>query len=113
MTKHSTCRSWLSIAGLTIGLAGVSVVAHAESPKHAMSHNEAKSDDGSITNRVKQNLVMTGAEGRHIGVKTEHGVVTLSGSVKKASQRTDMVQSAKNTKGVKSVKDEIKVHPQK
>ena len=86
MTKHSRLRRWGILGGLSIGLVGAPMLAHGREGTEASAANSeagspVKNDDNSITNRVKQNLAMTGSEGKKIDVDTDHGVVTLSGTV--------------------------------
>jgi hyperosmotically inducible protein len=47
--------------------------------------------------------------GLKIDVDTQSGVVTLSGTVKSAAEKEEAVRLARDTAGVKSVNDMIKV----
>jgi hyperosmotically inducible periplasmic protein len=47
--------------------------------------------------------------GLKIDVDTTEGVVTLKGSVSSAAEKKRAVEIAKETEGVKSVKDDLKI----
>lgn len=65
-------------------------------------------DDSGITARVKAKLVDDSAiKTSDISVKTEKGVVTLSGFVPSQDQAEKAVMVAKNVEGVKSVSDKL------
>jgi osmotically-inducible protein OsmY len=67
-------------------------------------------DDGSITVAVKAKLVADpDVSGLKIDVDTDHGVVTLSGQLKSEAQRDEAVRLARETDGVKDVKDKLTV----
>ncbi|MGH8160714.1 MAG: BON domain-containing protein [Gammaproteobacteria bacterium] len=66
--------------------------------------------DTAITTKVKSKLAANqGLSSFNIHVKTNGGVVTLTGTVNAASQRNLADQIAKNTGGVKSVVNNIVV----
>jgi hyperosmotically inducible protein len=66
--------------------------------------------DASITAAVKTKLLGdTSTPGLKIDVDTSNGVVTLSGDVPTAAERTKAVKIARETKGVKKVVDKITV----
>jgi len=65
--------------------------------------------DGAITAKIKSKMALDDTiEARDINVTTRDRVVTLSGRVGTATQRQRAVQLARETEGVKSVKDELK-----
>jgi osmotically-inducible protein OsmY len=67
-------------------------------------------DDGSITVAVKAKLVGDpDVSGLKIDVDTADGVVTLSGDVKSQAQRDEAVRLARETDGVRDVKDKLTV----
>jgi osmotically-inducible protein OsmY len=68
-------------------------------------------DDSSITDALKTKLAK--GDTSDVKVDTDHGVVTLSGTVHQKSTRDHAVKTARKSKGVKSVKDEIEVVPAK
>jgi hyperosmotically inducible protein len=49
-------------------------------------------------------------KGSQISVSTADGVVTLTGAVRSAAERTRAVQLARETAGVTSVKNELVIH---
>ena len=66
--------------------------------------------DAGITTKVKSKFLGdTDVPGLKIDVDTTDGVVTLTGTVETAAQRQRAMELAKNTDGVKSVVDRIKV----
>lgn len=66
--------------------------------------------DGAITTAVKSKfLADSSVSGMKIDVDTTNGVVTLQGTVPSAAERRRAVELAKETAGVKSVKDRLKV----
>ncbi|TRZ99319.1 MAG: BON domain-containing protein [Nitrospiraceae bacterium] len=69
-------------------------------------------DDAVITTEIKAKLA--GEKVLHttrVGVKTERGVVYLTGSVDTADDRSKIVEIAKNVKGVRDVVNRIEVRP--
>jgi hyperosmotically inducible protein len=68
-------------------------------------------DDSTITARVKAALIdHKDIRSSDISVKTENKVVTLSGDVDSAEQKSQAVSVAKAVKGVTSVNDKLRVH---
>jgi osmotically-inducible protein OsmY len=66
-------------------------------------------EDGWITTQVKSALLLDpGTSGMKINVQTANGVVLLSGFAS-ASEAKRAVEVAKETRGVKSVKNEVVV----
>jgi hyperosmotically inducible protein len=66
--------------------------------------------DAAITTAVKSKfLADSDVSGMKIDVDTNNGVVTLHGTVPSAAEKRRAVQIAKETDGVKSVKDNLKV----
>jgi osmotically-inducible protein OsmY len=66
--------------------------------------------DAAITTAVKSKfLADPDVSGMKIDVDTTNGVVTLHGTVPSAAERRRAVELAKETNGVKSVKDDLKV----
>lgn len=72
--------------------------------------NAAK--DAGITTAVKTKfLADTDISGLQIDVDTSNGVVTLNGDVRTAAEKQRAVRIARETEGVKSVVDNLKVSP--
>jgi hyperosmotically inducible periplasmic protein len=68
--------------------------------------------DAAITGAVKSKLLGdTKVGGLDIDVDTKNNVVTLTGNVHSASQKTEAVRLARTTKGVKSVVDKLTIVP--
>lgn len=66
--------------------------------------------DASVTTAVKTRLMKDkAARGSDIDVKTEHGVVTISGAVPTAADKTRIGRLVRNTSGVKSVDNNLTV----
>ena len=76
----------------------------------AMNRSGEVITDAAITTAVKSKfLADPNVSGLKIDVDTTNGVVTLHGTVPSASERRRAVELAKETNGVKSVKDDLKV----
>jgi hyperosmotically inducible periplasmic protein len=85
-----------------------------EKTKDALSGGGDKTgdavSDAAITTAVKTKLLGDGkTPGLKIDVDTDHGVVTLSGDVPTATERSTAVRLARGTKGVTRVVDKITV----
>ena len=66
--------------------------------------------DAAITAAVKTKfLADTHVAGLKIDVDTMNGVVTLTGNVKDAAEKTRAIEIARETSGVKSVTDRLKI----
>ena len=66
--------------------------------------------DAAITTAVKSKfLADTSVSGLKIDVDTTNGVVTLRGTVPNAVEKARALELARDTRGVKSVKDQLKV----
>ena len=69
-------------------------------------------DDTTTTTRVKTALLNDPAVGGlRIDVDTFKGVVTLSGRVKSATEKTQAIELARKIDGVTEVKDALQVEP--
>jgi hyperosmotically inducible periplasmic protein len=78
--------------------------------KSAAEQTKTTMTDAEITSAVKSKLLAdTTVGGLKLDVDTEHGVVTLSGPVHSAAERTQALKLARETKGVKSVKNNLKL----
>ena len=90
-----TVRAWLGFAA--VGLAAVMIVACAQT-------------DPGITTAVKTKLAADDTvKAYKIDVDTKEGVVTLAGTVDTPTAKSRAVEIAKNTNGVKSVVDELRI----
>jgi len=69
-------------------------------------------DDSAITTAVKAHFLENkDVSGTSISVETLNGTVMLSGFAKSMNEKTTAESIARNTKGVKMVKNEIAVRP--
>ena len=81
-----------------------------EKTKTAADKTKTTMTDAEITSAVKSKLLADSTVGGlKLDVDTEHGVVTLSGPVHSAAERAQAVKLAHETKGVKSVKNNLKL----
>ena len=66
--------------------------------------------DAAVTTAVKTKLMAdSDVSGLKIDVDTNNGVVTLNGTIANAAERRKAIQIARDTNGVKSVKDNLKI----
>jgi osmotically-inducible protein OsmY len=66
--------------------------------------------DTAITSAVKSKLLANSSTpGMNIHVETDHGVVTLHGTVESDAEKATAERIAHNTKGVKDVTNNLKV----
>ena len=80
--------------------------------KTAVAADRAKAaiEDGALTAKIKSKMALDDTlKSRGINVSTDAGVVTLSGVVSTPAEHTRAVQLTRETDGVKSVHDEIRV----
>jgi osmotically-inducible protein OsmY len=78
--------------------------------EHAATQAANSVSDASITPAVKTRLTADKTVGGlKIDVDTNHGVVTLSGPVRSAAERSQAVRLARNTKGVTRVVDNLTI----
>ncbi|AYA42303.1 BON domain-containing protein [Xenorhabdus nematophila] len=77
---------------------------------HSLQSADVYLDDSAITAKVKGKLLEhKGINSNDISVKTEKGVVYLSGFVKNKHQAAKVSEIAHGVKGVKSVKSTIEI----
>jgi hyperosmotically inducible periplasmic protein len=107
------------VLGAAVGLMTASAVSaqsatqEAKDKTAAAAHKTAEVvTDAEITSAVKTKLLAdTTVGGLKIDVDTKNGVVTLSGDVKSAAERTQAVHLARETKGVKKVVSKLTLEP--
>ncbi len=69
-------------------------------------------DDAVLTTEIKARLATEKVlHTTRVGVKTERGVVHLTGNVETDDERSTIVEIVKNVKGVRDVVDSIEVRP--
>jgi hyperosmotically inducible protein len=81
------------------------------SPPQASSETVGQHiDDGTLTTKVKAELLgAKDVKSTHIHVKSRHGVVSLTGSVPSAEDKTAAEDAVNGVSGVKGVKNHLKV----
>jgi osmotically-inducible protein OsmY len=80
--------------------------------KTAVAADRAKDvfEDGALTAKIKSKMALDDTvKARRIDVTTNDGVVTVSGDVSSAAERDRALQLARETAGVKSVRDQLRV----
>ncbi|MGY3040131.1 hyperosmotically inducible protein [Rhodanobacter sp. TND4EL1] len=109
--RHSKIRTSLCATAMMVGLAAIpfgQVMAQGSAASmQKASDNQTvpdKAADAWITTKVKSEFGTTkGISATDISVETSDGVVTLSGTVSSAAEKTAAERVAKSVKGVKSV----------
>jgi hyperosmotically inducible protein len=82
----------------------------AKDTENAASKTGRVVTDAEITSSVKTKLAAdSGVHAMDVKVDTDHGVVTLTGSVRSDAEKTDALRIAQKTMGVKSVVDKLTV----
>jgi hyperosmotically inducible protein len=105
MNKYARALAIAALAGATIAGTGCSVMRGQESAG-------AYVDDTAITTSVKAKFVEDKTvDASAIKVETLNGTVQLSGFAKSSAERTQAEYLARNTKGVRSVKNDLAVRP--
>jgi osmotically-inducible protein OsmY len=100
----------------TAGLAGAQTATQEAKAKTKSAANKTGDavTDASITTAVKTKLLADDdVKGLNIDVDTNKGVVTLSGVVHSGTERAEALRLARSTKGVKSVKNNLKLEPRR
>jgi hypothetical protein len=78
----------------------------------AASVAQAAIADGSITAKIKAKMTLDDTvQSRDIHVDYANGIVTLTGTVTTGAERKRAVDLARETKGVRSVRDQLQVAP--
>lgn len=120
MHNHTLIRRSMIAAALTLAFAAVpfSQVMASQSSESAQqaSDNQTvpdKAADAWITTKVKTEFGTTkGVTATDINVTTNDGVVTLTGNVDSAAEKSNAVRVAQTVKGVKSVDASgLAIHP--
>jgi osmotically-inducible protein OsmY len=80
--------------------------------KTAVAADRAKAviEDGALTAKIKSKMALDDTvKSRGINVSTDAGVVTLKGDVSSVAEHDRALQLARETAGVKAVRDQIRV----
>lgn len=104
-SKSASC---LLVAGVfLVGLGGCATDRTATERNQTMTE---KTEDGWITTKIKSEFVLDKTvSATEIHVNTDNGVVHLSGVARTQDEANRAVQIARNVKGVKSVRNEMRI----
>ena len=103
MTKVSKNTSWVWMAVLVLGLAGCAGTRESKSTGQHI-------DDTAITTKVKSEMIADKEVSAHqIHVKTNRGVVHLTGSVDSRYEANKAASIARSVSGVRSVDNDIQI----
>jgi osmotically-inducible protein OsmY len=98
--KNAFKGSWLFMAVLILGLAGCA---------GSGEKSGAYVDDSWITTKVKSDMIADSeVRARHINVKTEKGVVTLTGTAANWGEANKAAEIAHGVAGVTAVQNDIR-----
>jgi hyperosmotically inducible protein len=106
MKKHSRSTVLIVLLATSLPAAGTILTGCGRSVTHT---TRSAPDDGYITTRVKTAILNDPEITGRIDVDTVGGVVTLSGSVKTASERDKAIALARKVTGVSDVKSTLQV----
>lgn len=111
MNREQTAGKWHQLKTVCIGVSLLALVALVGlSACRSTQPAATQFDDNVITTKVKTKLAADPQVNPfNISVTTNEGVVTLTGRVKEARQRTEAEKLARDTEGVKGVNNLIKV----
>ena len=105
MNKYARALAIAALAGATLAGTGCAVMRGQETAG-------AYIDDTAITTAVKAKFVEdTTVDASAIKVETLNGTVQLSGFAKSSAEKSKAEALARNTKGVRSVKNDLSVRP--
>ncbi|MBE7941378.1 MULTISPECIES: BON domain-containing protein [Ramlibacter] len=103
--KHIKALTTAVLIGATVLASGCSVMRHQETVGSYV-------DDATITTRVKAKFVEDKTvDAAAIKVETLNGAVQLSGFAKSAGEKAKAEALARNTDGVRSVRNNLEVRP--
>jgi osmotically-inducible protein OsmY len=101
--NNAFIKSWVMVIALLAGLAACTATPTRESTGELI-------DDSAITTRIKSAMIRdSDVAASNISVETFRGTVRLSGFASTAREADKAEQIARNTQGVKSVKNDIRV----
>lgn len=105
MKKYARALAIAALAGATLAGTGCAVMRGQETAGSYV-------DDTAITTAVKAKFVEDKTvDATAIKVETLNGTVQLSGFAKSSAEKTKAEALARNTKGVRSVKNDLSVRP--
>lgn len=93
-----------TVLGLALALGTATMAAGCASVDQGVAGSTEPAKDTWITTKVKTDIAtLKDIDATDIGVETNNGVVTLSGSVDSAEKRDRVVSTVRNVEGVKDV----------
>jgi osmotically-inducible protein OsmY len=99
----------LLTAGLALALAGCSQSTQ-NAPQPAVTQVEQIANDAFLTTELKAKLISVDINSTaSMGVHVNHGVATLTGSVRNASARAKTIAAAHSVHGITAVRDELHI----
>jgi hyperosmotically inducible protein len=102
----------LAFAACTALLAGCSSGSVDQAARSVASEAPALFQDGLVHATLRAKIAAIDVDAAtSIGIAVHEGHVTLTGSVRGAKERAQLVQTAKSLKGVTTVDDELRVDP--
>lgn len=105
MIKYTRAIAFALLAGATVVTTGCAVIRGQETPG-------AYVDDAAITTAVKAKFVEDkSVDAGAIKVETLNGTVALSGFAKSSTEKAQAELLARNTKGVREVRNNLLVRP--
>ena len=103
--KYARAIAFAALAGITLVSVGCAVVRGQQTAGSYV-------DDAAITTSIKAKLVEDKiVSASSISVETLNGTVQLSGFAKSVTEKSQAEQIARNTKNVRSVRNDIVVRP--
>src|SRR5712671_2224632 len=97
-----------AVSAVAVSAALLAGCAASPAPESTSQYN----DDSAITSKVKSGIVATeGVPASNIGVRTDRGVVQLSGFAQSQRDRVHAEDIAQSVAGVAQVDNEIRVRP--
>jgi hyperosmotically inducible protein len=101
----------LLAAGFALGAAGCSDTTQ-NAPQPTVTQVERIATDALLATEVKAKLITVDINSTaSLGVHVSNGVATLTGSVRSAAARASTVAAARSVRGIRTVRDELKVDP--
>jgi hyperosmotically inducible protein len=98
------------LVATVIGLGAAPLISQADTAPATKSEAGQYVSDSAITAKVKSALLAEkGLKSTDISVETQNGVVQLSGFVVSSAQTDQAVDVAKHVKGVKDVKNDLRL----
>jgi osmotically-inducible protein OsmY len=109
--ERKIMKAELAATCVALGLIFAPVAGYSAEKKESMTEKAKEGvEDAAVTTKIKAEYAKDKAvSAMNISVNTDHGVVTLTGNAKSKAESDKAESLAKSTKGVTSVKNELKV----